>query len=205
MLAERFIPRLFEQIAMLPRPIPRAICEISPRSKAPPIPRTNLADGKGRRGQSGQWLGPPARAGNALVTEWTSSQDPRLGEVKPPLANVDLRPYLFVTKDRKDYFGAASCWAIWQPWWKNCSDLNSRSKALEARIQAARSAGSGADIRGPTCPYRRRGSLETQPPGIDGFAVFVRAHPALQNGLVDFLKALPSERAAPGPCQVGKA
>jgi hypothetical protein len=29
-------------------------------------------------------------------------------QVQPALANVDLRPYLFVTKDRKDYFGAVS-------------------------------------------------------------------------------------------------
>ena len=43
-----------------------------------------------------------------LTTAFTMSLGATWAQVQPPLAAVDLRPYLFVAKDRKDYIGAAS-------------------------------------------------------------------------------------------------
>jgi len=44
-------------------------------------------------------------------------------------------------------------------------------------------------------------ALETQPPGIDGLAILVRAHPSLQTNLLDLLHALPHERCGMWPVQ----
>jgi hypothetical protein len=46
---------------------------------------------------------------SAVLAEWKAAEAIRAwARLTPSLAEVDLRPYLFVTKDRKDYFGAAS-------------------------------------------------------------------------------------------------
>jgi hypothetical protein len=42
-------------------------------------------------------------------------------------------------------------------------------------------------------------SFLTEPPGIAGMAVLVKAHPALQSNLVDFLEGLPSDRCGAWP------
>jgi hypothetical protein len=42
-------------------------------------------------------------------------------------------------------------------------------------------------------------SFITIPPGVDGLAVLVKAHPALQTNLLDFLEALPGERCGAWP------
>src|SRR5207247_11381253 len=51
----------------------------------------------------------PKPAESAQLTEWLSSQAIRAwAQIPPAIATFDLRPYLFVAKDRKDYFGATS-------------------------------------------------------------------------------------------------
>jgi hypothetical protein len=42
-------------------------------------------------------------------------------------------------------------------------------------------------------------AFETAPPGVDGMAVLVRAHPILQPNLLDLLEALPADRCGPWP------
>ena len=42
-------------------------------------------------------------------------------------------------------------------------------------------------------------AFETAPPGVDGLAVLVRAHPTLQPNLLDLLEALPADRSGPWP------
>lgn len=43
-------------------------------------------------------------------------------------------------------------------------------------------------------------SFDTEPPGVAGLAVLVKAHPALQGNLVEFLEALPRDRLGPWAC-----
>ena len=64
----------------------------------------------GADGKAGKVVeSPPETSESAVVAEWLASPQIRAwAQIKPPLAGTDLRPYLFVTKDRKDYFGAAS-------------------------------------------------------------------------------------------------
>jgi hypothetical protein len=108
MLAERFLPRLFEQIAMTSATHPKGHCEslvpleaASADTPEEPAKRSKAGRKDDRSEQS------TSAPDNPILAEWMSSQ-PILAwaKVDPPLANVDLRPYLFVTKDRKDYFGA---------------------------------------------------------------------------------------------------
>ena len=44
---------------------------------------------------------------STIAKEWVASESAQdWARLRPPLAKLDLRPYLFVAKDRKDYFGA---------------------------------------------------------------------------------------------------
>jgi hypothetical protein len=46
---------------------------------------------------------------STVLTEWKSSETiSDWARLPPKLSGLDLRPYLFVTKDKKDYFGPVS-------------------------------------------------------------------------------------------------
>ncbi|MDX3910605.1 MAG: hypothetical protein QHC67_12415 [Sphingobium sp.] len=104
---------------------------------------------------------------------------------------VDLRPYLFVTKDRKDYLAAAPA-------------LGPLAAVVE-RLMGRRIAvlGMDAELRALAKPeaslvsdfVRRRmlaaGDFVRPPAGIDGVTILVRTQPHLQSALIDILGMLP--------------
>ena len=112
MLAERYFPRVFEQIATTAAINAKGRCEDlvtleriidqKPAELTSTIGKLTTADEaeSGADGESNQ---------SVVLSEWLASPAIRTwARIKPELGGVDLRPYLFVTKDRKDYFGAAS-------------------------------------------------------------------------------------------------
>jgi hypothetical protein len=117
MLAERFIPRLFDQIAMSAASDPKGICtdlvrleeEVSNTKEQSQKP-TSPAEVKGPSASKAESKPEAVKApDSAQLTEWTSSQAVRSwAKIEPAIGASDLRPYLFVAKDRKDYFGATT-------------------------------------------------------------------------------------------------
>jgi len=196
MLAEQFLPRLFEQIAMTAAIHPKGQCEPLTQLEAS-VRASSVTTTTTKKSTRKEDAAEPASAGtdNASLAEWLSSH-PILAwaKVQPPLASVDLRPYLFVTKDRKDYFGAGVALGHLAPLVEKLLGPKLSVQRLESELkqlvppeaaqifEAIRSRIAGSD------------TLETQPPGIDGLAVLVRAQPSLQNGLVDLLEAIPPNR-----------
>ena len=117
MLAERFIPRLFEQIASDAARDPDGYCrrlakleagpEASPASEVRVEPSTADAPAKHKPRDDVKPKSPPTA--DQILEEWRV--DERVtgwAELEPKFASVDLRPYLFIARDRKDFFGAAS-------------------------------------------------------------------------------------------------
>lgn len=116
MLAERFIDPLFDQIAASTASSPDGKCNDlerleqlvyrADRFQAPEAgPRAAADDGK-ENSEDGV---SSTTTQSARLSGWLSSQAIReWSAVQPPIGDVDLRPYLFVAKDRNDYFGAAS-------------------------------------------------------------------------------------------------
>lgn len=241
MLAERFLPRLFDQLASAaathpsgqsddvaafeaaaeattdgaepaPGAASKAVARPAPSAPAAgtvgtgagiDAPSTAVRAKEGRAGKAATPLTtPPTTArevvpppASATLAEWLASP-PILAwaRVRPALAGVDLRPYLFVAKDRKDYFGAASALGHLATVVEQLlgpkfgvqalgPDLKQLAVAEAARVfEALRGRIVGSD------------SFETEPAGVPGLTVLVRAHPTLQGTLVDFLEALPRER-----------
>ena len=113
---------------------------------------------------------------------------------------MDLRPYLFVAKDRKDYFGATSVLG-------QLASVAERLLGGKFEVQ-----GLEADLRQLAVPEAAqvfelvRGRIitadtfDTEPAGAAGLSVLVKAHPALQANLLDFLEGLPPQRLGPWVC-----
>ncbi len=183
MLAERFIPRLFEQIAMISATSPTGVCE----SLAPLESSTGSSPERSEQA-AGTTESP-------MLSEWLSSQ-PILAwaKVQPPLANLDLRPYLFVTKDRKDYFGAGVALGHLAPIVEKLLGPKLAVQRLDPELKQLAPPEAAQIFEAIRSRVVGSDSLDTQPPGIDGLAVLVRAHPALQNSLVDLLEAIPPSR-----------
>lgn len=207
MLAERFLPRLFDQIASAAASSPKGLCEdLAPlesaveektrtRSTAPKSGARGETDEDGKKIGIIESVKPPE---SALLTEWLSSKSIRAwAAIKPFLAGVDLRPYLFVTKDRKDYFGAASVLGHLASVAEQLLGPKITVQNMEADLkrlappeaeqvfEAVRGRIIGGDV------------FDTEPPGIAGLVVLVRAHPTLQSSLLDFLESLPIDKLGP--------
>jgi len=201
LLAERFLPRLFDQVATAAAAAPDGLCpdlaplEVDVRDKSGTI-RSSRSTARVTGGVKDSPSTQPAdtRAGEQLA-EWLTSEAIRAwAAVEPPLAGIDLRPYLFMAKERKDYFGAATVLGhlagIVEQLLGPKMAVQAMSPELK-RLKPAEAAQVFELVRGR---IMASGSLDTQPPGVDGLIVLVRAHPDLQKDLLGFLESLPPAR-----------
>lgn len=122
-------------------------------------------------------------ASNGWVRRWV--------QIEPLLADVDLRPYLFVSRDRKAVFSSTSALAVQEALVeKLCgSQLGARAAALETAAMPANEAEQVFNA------IARRVSSATdlvrKPPGVDGLTELCKVHPALQVPTVALLGNLP--------------
>jgi len=210
MLAERFLSRLFDQIAASAAAAPDGICpdlaaleaasttkektKGAAKPEPPPIKgaETTMATPK---------LEPVKSTESVLLSEWLSSPTIKAWAAVPiALGNEDLRPYLFVAKDRKDYFGAASVLGHLTTVVDQLFGGKFAVQVLEAdlkRLAPPEAAQVFEAVRGRIVGGD---SFETEPAGVAGLAVLVKAHPPLQGSLIDFIEALPRKQLGPWVC-----
>lgn len=201
MLAERFIPRLFEQIAFVAAGHPQGLCEDLGTLEQ------GLAAADGNESQAGEGKGQRAAESapaldNAVVTEWKASDTVRdWARLSPKLAGLDLRPYLFVTKDKKDYFGPVSVLGhlagVVEKLFGGKMTVQSHEAELKQLVQPE----AEKVFEAVRTKIMSTGTFDTKPAGVDGLLVLVKAQPGLQSRLMDFLEALPSSKC--GPWAVG--
>lgn len=207
MLAERFLSRLFDQVASSAARNPEGFCEdltaleaAAGDDKETPKPKRTGSKITRSDDDAKPTAATPATSESAVLLEWKAADAIRAwARLSPSLAGVDLRPYLFVTKDRKDYFGAASVLGRLAAVVDKLLGPKLTVQALDGELKQlvpAEAAQVFEELRG-----RIMGgdAFETAPPGVDGLAVLVRAHPTLQPNLLDLLEALPADRSGPWP------
>lgn len=211
MLAERFLPRLFDQIAAATATSVDGKCSDLTALEVEAAATRDLR-GEARKekatakGDNTTKAAPKAAtvkaAENSLLTEWLASPAIKAwGVIPPALSKVDLRPYLFVVKDRKDYFGVASVLGHLATVVEQLFGGKFAVQGLEGdlkRLAAPEAAQIFEAVRGRIVGGD---SFDTEPSGAAGLAVLVKAHPILQGNLVDFLEALPRERLGPWVCK----
>ena len=210
MLAERFIPRLFDQIAAAAAAAPDGKCpdlaalEAAATTKEDGKPKAKPAKSAGKDGDAAKpapKLEAVKTTESALLGEWLSSPAIKAWATVPTMiGDEDLRPYLFVAKDRKDYFGAASVLGHLAAVVEQLFGGKFAVQGLEAdlkRLAPPEAAQVFEAVRGRIVGAD---AFETEPPGAAGLAVLIKAHPTLQGELVDFLDALPRDRLGPWVC-----
>lgn len=196
MLAERFLPILFDQVAAAAAGAADGRCPglatLEAAASSKPAPKTGA--GKGAKASE------TPTAPEGLAAEWaTSKAYMAWAAVQPEIGDEDLRPYLFVAKDRKDYFGATSVLG-------HLSSVVEQLLGPKIAVQAM-----DGDLRKLAPPeaaqvfelLRARimsaGVFDKEPPGVAGMTVLVKAKPSLQTDLIAFLEALPVDRLGSWP------
>lgn len=209
MLAERFLPRFFDQIAAVAAAAPNGKCAdlatleaaamAKEDAKGPTKPEKAAKTGDTVKGAPK--LEAVKSTESALLSEWLSSPAIKAWAAVPTaIGGEDLRPYLFVAKDRKDYFGAASVLGHLAAVVEQLFGGKFAVQGLEAdlkRLATPEAAQVFEAVRGRIVGGD---SFDTEPPGAAGLAVLVKAHPTLQGNLLDFLEALPRDRLGPWAC-----
>lgn len=203
MLAERFIPRLFEQIAFVAAVHAKGLCEdidaleksITVDSAGPKLDGKAAADE--RKGAKPGDTAPPAIE-NAALAEWKLSETIRdWARVQPFLAGVDLRPYLFVTKDKKDYFGPVSVLGHLAAVVEKLFGGKMSVQAYEAELKLLVQPEADKVFEAVRTKIMGSGAFDTMPSGVDGLIVLVKAQPGLQGKLLDFLEGMPTSKCGP--------
>lgn len=197
MLAERFIPRLFEQIAFVAAVHPHGFCEdIDALEKG-------LATADGNEPQAGERKGqksaePASVPDNPVLAEWKSSETVcDWASLSPKLSGIDLRPYLFVTKDKKDYFGPVSVLGHLAGVVEKLFGGKMTVQSYEAELKQLAQPEAEKVFEAVRTKIMSTGAFDTKPLGVDGLVVLVKAQPGLQARLMDFLEALPSGKCGP--------
>ncbi|MGV7222176.1 MAG: Qat anti-phage system ATPase QatA [Nitrospinales bacterium] len=208
MLAERFLPRLFDQIANSAATSTNGTCveflefesifkeEVDKKAGTKKEPSSKKKTVKTSQGISS--IKTVSRSESPMLAEWISSKVIKnWSTINPPLSGVDLRPYLFVSKERKDYFNTTTALGhlaiIAEQLFGSklvVQRLGDELKQLTAQEAVQLFEG----VRGRII---NSSSFGKEPAGIAGLSVLVKTHPALQDNLVDFLEGLPIDNLGP--------
>ncbi len=201
LLAERYLPHLYDQIASIAAISSDGKCAdlssleavskegaANPKSVTKPSPTGTVTKDtasakdikKPESGMLAEWLSAPS------IIAWS--------KISPALAETDLRPYLFVAKERKDYFGGSSVLGHLAALAEKLFGPKLAVQGLDAelkRLNAVEAAQVFEAVRGR---IMAAGALDPQPDGIEGITVLVKAHSSLQSNLLDFLENMPTAR-----------
>jgi len=208
MLAERFYPDFYEQIARLaashPDGKPDAVLQFEEhvRNSAAKDDEDEQTAAKGHKSSS---TSPPQPADE--VAEWDKNQWARgWAAIEPSLVGVDLRPYVFVTRDKRSSLGGLVA----------ASHLEALAeKLMGPRLMVSAAADEIAKLTAPESEevfdaIRARilheDRFSSKPKGVDGLIRLVVAHPTLQRKVLEFVRELPVEKLGAwavsswGPC-----
>jgi len=192
MLAERFRPDFFEELA---REASGAGNGKSPRLKlleafvkAPedsPQPKP-AKPGALLKSKPAEPMAPEA------IADWTKIEWIRTwASLEPSLFDEDLRPYIFVTRDKRMLLGGSSATSLLG---QLVDDL--MANALKAKTAAQSAQGLTAQAAEELFDAVRLRILEedafsSKPPGVTGLIELVKVRPELERKLLEFAKELP--------------
>lgn len=183
LLAERFIPDLYDYIAQTAGNDPEGhsveISQVEAYSQ-----KQNDDTSDKTKEQKDEFSDLPQWMIQTQILDWAL--------VEPSLASVDLRPYLFIAKERKDYFAGL--------------DLSQKLKQLAEKLMGSKLSiqslsGQVSDLTPDEQitlleflqgRIMRGNDLKKQPTGIEGIRLLGKNNIALQLKIIDFLESLPT-------------
>jgi hypothetical protein len=195
MLAERFDPRLFDQIAASVAAgsggLSADLTTLEASLDGDPI-SIDVSQAGSDAEDDAQGRGKPV---SYPISEWLASPSIRAwAQIRPRLAGVDLRPYLFATKDRKDVLAPLTMLGQLQPLVEKLLGKKLALLPLEGDVKKLTAMQAGAVFEALRGRVIAASSLLTEPEGMAGLAFVVKNQPQLQSQLVSFLESLPADR-----------
>ena len=184
MLAERFQPDFYEHIAQ------QAVSTNDGRvADLDTLESTGLAEkpkgrskGKAKSARRDGSADLQAETRKWLERDWLQ----RWLQLEPKLGRYDLRPYVFVARDKRILAGEATQGDLETLMSKLCGkQLEIRS--VEPDVKALNTADAGIVFNGLRERVLSLGTFQSPPEGIDGLAIVAKHHPHLQREIVALL------------------
>jgi hypothetical protein len=208
MLAERFMPRFFDRLARTAASSETgkvkalALIEDITRKGGASVSSTAAGAAKGARKALPKKADAAAAdidAETAALVEAWQSDEPLMAwaRIDPPLGGADLRPYIFVTRDRRTYFTGAAAGNRLDEWIDRLMGGSMAVAGLETELRTL----PGADLEQLFDVVRDR-ILEAEdkmvpPLGIAGASLLAKIHPPCQRRLIEMLEDLPLDGLGP--------
>lgn len=186
MLAERFAPEVFDAIA-LDLDVDgksKIIAELEGRAATTSKPKTGSKSSTKATEPSG----------SKLVQDWPNLEwAKRWGRIKVSLSDVDLRPYFFVSRDRRTAMASAIAAG---PIEELVERLSATSLGAKSEPRASLSALTAVDaervFHALSAKITNAETLNSRPAAADGLATLCSARPELRDALLTLLDRLPT-------------
>lgn len=185
MLAESFSPLFYDQLTkatyMAPDGKPKELVALEGTVR---IDATQVGGSKSDSVDPESILNTPKDGSDWINDEWIKNW----GKIDPPLKNIDLRPYIFVTRDKRSYFGGAT----------GVGHLDNLIEALMGKQLAVKSVESqlskltqGEAGQVFTAIQSKMMQAEEFKEHRHGLIALAKAHPQLQKKLLTFIGEIP--------------
>lgn len=199
MIAERFLSRLFEQVANSSAISPDGICkELALLEEKLNTEKEDSKQATVKKSASKKSEDKPdnkisnENIDDALLSEWQSSNDVKAwAAIQPSMSGVDLRPYIFVAKDKKDYFGNSSSLGYLSSLIDKLFGNKLSVQFLEPDLKKLTNNEAFQVFEVVRARIIEKSIFDTEPAGIQGLTVLIKSHVELQENLIDFLESLP--------------
>lgn len=187
MLAERFQPDFYDHIA--------SQAMISDNGKVRELAVLEAADKSGsketKKKSTEKKQRTKAEEGHlAELTKWLDSDWlKRWLKIEPALSDIDLRPYVFVARDKRLLTGAVEAAGLEGLIAKLCGSQMS-VRGVEAEVKTLSSGDADMVFNALRERILGVGNFTTPPPGIDGLAIVAKHHSRFQSEVVALLSSL---------------
>ena len=190
MLAERFAPELYDAMA-------RGSANTGASEELAALEAAVAVRSSGLETKSADGIDSDASA-EASLPDWPNIEwAKQWAVIDPPLAENDLRPYVFVTRDRRSVFGAVTSLGELDELVAKLQGSPLQVKQAAAEVARLQSIEAEQVFDALRAKVRDAENLVQEPVGVKGLAEMARQHPFLQRPLLSFVQDLPVSKLGP--------
>lgn len=182
MLAERFQPDFYDHIAA-----EAMMAEDGEVSQLAALESAMQGSGKtAKKERSAK----PAAESDVVVEKWLEREWlQRWAKIEPALGAVDLRPYVFVARDKRILAGAAELGRL-EGLIEKLSGSEMAIRSVEPEVKALLAADAEQVFNALKEQVLRHGNFASQPPGFGGLGIVAKHHPRYQTELLGIVAGI---------------